>query len=62
MSRAQYDAYRKDLIYQASKGNTEEVTKITEKFIKDATDGAKGIYGMSEDAMILVFGLNESPI
>jgi hypothetical protein len=59
MSRAQYDAYRKDLIYQASKGNIEEVTKITDKFTKDATDGEKGIYGMSEDARILVFGLNE---
>jgi hypothetical protein len=62
MSRAQYDAYRKDLIYQASKGNTEEVTKITEQFIKDATDGARGVSGMSNDAMTLVFGLNESAI
>jgi hypothetical protein len=60
MSRAQYDAYRKDLIYQASKGNIEEVTKITEKFIKDATDGAEGYFGMSKDAMTLVFGLNEA--
>jgi hypothetical protein len=60
MSRAQYDAYRKDLIYQASKGNTEEVTKITEKFIKDATDGAEGYFGMSKDAVTLVFGLNEA--
>jgi lambda family phage tail tape measure protein len=60
MSRAQYDAYRKDLIYQASKGNTEEVTKITEQFIKDATDGAGGVTGMSNDAMTLVFGLNEA--
>jgi lambda family phage tail tape measure protein len=60
MSRAQYDAYRKDLIYQASKGNTEEVTKITEKFTKDATDGAEGFIGMSNDAMTLVFGLSEA--
>jgi hypothetical protein len=34
MSRAQFDAYRKDLLYQSSKGNTEAVTKITESLLK----------------------------
>jgi hypothetical protein len=62
MSRAQFDAYRKDLLYQASKGNTEEVTKITDQFIKDATDGEKGILGMSAAAQDMVFGLGNAAI
>jgi hypothetical protein len=62
MSRAQFDAYRKDLLYQSSKGNTEAVTKITEKFIKDATDGAKGIFGLSAAGQDLVFGLGKTAI
>jgi hypothetical protein len=62
MSRAQFDAYRKDLLYQSSKGNTEAVTKITEKFIKDATDGAKGVLGLSAAGQDLVFGLGKTAI
>jgi hypothetical protein len=62
MSRAQFDAYRKDLLYQSSKGNTEAVTKITEQFIKDATDGAKGIFGLSAAGQDLVFGFGETAI